>query len=158
VKSCEFIDNPQKKNRSDALILFLQTIMIARVLKNELREKLRDVTSQSTIQSILVTRLNQIGSSNYDIQFFEVFLTNLISIKFNTTLIKNPTTNYIIFHTGYLISNLCHSLGILLSFTARSKISNNYSENMTMRFQSSDIEDVSPIVKYSCWIDLGIIN
>jgi hypothetical protein len=179
-------NNPKKQVRMDALILFLQTIMIARVLKNESREKMRDVTSQSTMQSILVTRMNQITSLQYDAQFFDHFVVDLVKEKFDASLLRDTHANNlsananvnlsssdsvvtsgvansgvggggcIRVHKGYLISNFCHSLGIILSFNARSKISQAFSETMSVRFQSSDIEDVAPIVKYSSWIDLGM--
>jgi hypothetical protein len=102
-----------KVERTYALILFFQSIMVSRVLKNITREKLRGVTS------------------------------------FHNTTIP--------------FSDFCHVFGVQLNPKTRNEINQYYSQYLikTVKFDTSivdSVEPIQPVVKYSSWMNLGILS
>lgn len=124
---------------------YIGNLMMARVIKNYMRAKLRKKTKQNqtgkkNILKIMNLLVCKKPSSH---KFWTKIISKRLKSKFGVTMTYLPDQ----LHQGFQLINLCKSMGIMLHHTTIQRIEENYQARMNLKFDYADIIEIKLMIK-----------
>ncbi|MEN8237451.1 MAG: hypothetical protein ABFQ95_07945 [Pseudomonadota bacterium] len=147
------LSDPQDRQDWKFLQQHVANVMVLRVLKDYARQCLRaESQSGDDGKETLLEIMNDITCKSPQTRgFWQQQVPQLLRNKFQIDIADLCT----FLHQGYLLSNFCRSMGVLLNHHVFARFCHYYDKSIAFEYGLSDIVDIRPTIKYLNIIDLA---